>query len=111
MDPNTMSELWLDQFTGILDQIAPFKQRKVKNSYAPYIDKDLRQSMLLRDFYKKQHAKFKDPSDWSAHKKLRNETNSKIKFKRKSSFSQKLEESRGNIKDIWKILNTAMGRK
>ena len=44
MDPNTMSELWLDQFTDILDQIAPFKQRKVKNCYAPYIDKD---------FYKK----------------------------------------------------------
>ena len=60
IDPNTMSELWLDQFTDILDQIAPFKQRKVKNCYAPYIDKDLRQTMLLRDFYKKKHAKFKD---------------------------------------------------
>ena len=111
MDPNTISELWLGQFTDILDQIAPFKQRKVKNSYAPYIDKDLRQTMLLRDFYKKKYAKFKDPSDWSAYKKLRNEANSKIKFKRKSYVSQKLEESRGNIKDTWKILNTAMGRK
>ena len=59
MDPNTMSELWLDQFTHILDQISPFKQRKVKNSYAPYIDKDLRQTMLLPDFYKKNtpHSK------------------------------------------------------
>ena len=57
--------------------------------------------MLLRDFYKKKkHAKFKDPSDWSAYKKLRNEPNSKIKFKRKSYFSQKLEESRGNINPI-----------
>ena len=35
MDPNTMSELWFDKFTNILDQIAPFKQRKVKNCYAP----------------------------------------------------------------------------
>ena len=111
MDPNTMSELWLDQLTDILDQSAPFKPRKVKNSYAPYIDKDLRQTMLLRDFYKKKHAKFKDSSDWSAYKKLRNEANSKKKFKRKSHFSQKLEESRGNIKDTWKILNIAMGRK
>ena len=111
MDPNTMSELWLDQFTDIPDQTAPFKQRKVKNSYAPYIDKDLRQTMLLRDFYKKKHTKFKDPSDWSAYKKLRNEANSKIKSKRKSYFSQKLEESKGNIKDTWKILNTAIGQK
>ena len=111
MDPNTMPELWLDQFTDILDQIVPFEQRKVKTSYAPYIDKDLRQTMLFRDFYKKKHAKFKDPSDWSAYKKLRNEANFKIKFKRKSYFSQKLEESRGNIKDTWKMLHIAMGRK
>ena len=83
----------------------------MQNSYAPHIDKDPRQTMLLRDFYKKKHAKFKDPSDWSAYKKLRNEANSKIKFKRKSYFSQKLEELRGNIKDTWKILNTVMGRK
>ena len=67
--------------------------------------------MLPRDFYKKKHAKFKDPSDWLAYKKLGNEANFKIKFKRKSYFSQKLKESRGSIKDTWKILNTAMGRK
>ena len=101
MDPNAISELWLDQFTDIQDQIAPIKQRKLKNNYAPYIDKDLRQTMLPWDFYrKKKHARFKDPSDWSAYKKLRNEANSKIKFKRKSYFSQKLEESRGNIKHL-----------
>ena len=73
MDPNTISELWLDQFTDILNQIAPFKQskkRKVKKPMPPYIDKVLRQTMLLWDFYKKKHAKFEDPNDWSAYKKL-----------------------------------------
>ena len=105
-----MFELWFDQFTEILDQIAPFKQRKVKNSYASSIDKDLRQTMLFWDFYKKKHAKFKDPSDWLAYKILKNESDSKIKLMRKSYFSQKLEESRDNIKGTWKILNTAMGR-
>ena len=66
--------------------------------------------MLPQDFYKKKHAKFKNPSDWLAYKKLRNEANYKIKLKRKSYFSQKLEESRGNVKDTQKILNTAMHR-
>ena len=54
-DPNTMSEKWLDQFTEILDQIAPFKQWKVKNSYAPFIDKELKHKMLQRDLYKVTH--------------------------------------------------------
>ena len=48
-DPSIMSERWLDQFTEILDQIAPTVSRKVKNSYAPLIDKELRHKMLLRD--------------------------------------------------------------
>ena len=39
-DPHDISAKWLDQFTKILDQIAPFKLRKVKNTYAPFIDKD-----------------------------------------------------------------------
>ena len=97
-----MSELWLDQFTDTLDQIAPFKQRKVKNCYASYIDKDLRQTMLLRDFYKKKHAKFKDPSDWSAYKKLRNEANSKIKFKRKSFSAKNLRNPEVTSKTLGK---------
>ena len=53
-DPSIMSERWLDQFTEILDQIAPTMSRKVKNSYAPFIDKELRHKMLLRDLHKKK---------------------------------------------------------
>ena len=53
-DPHDMSEKWLDQFTEILDQIALFKLRKVKNTYSPFIDKDLRQKMPLSDLYKKK---------------------------------------------------------
>ena len=110
-DPNTMSEKWLDQFTELLDPIASFKQRKVKNSYAPFIDKELKHKMLQRDLYKKRHTKHIDPDDWLRYKQFRNEVNFEMKTKRKSYFSQKLEENRGNIKETWKVLNTAMGRK
>ena len=50
---------------------------------------------------------------WLRYKQIRNEVNfeNKMKAKRKSYFSQKLEENRGNIKETWKVLNTAMGRK
>ena len=67
-DPNTMSEKWLDQFTEILDQIAPFKQRKVKNSYVSFIDKELKHKRLQRDPYKKRHTKHRDPDDCLRYK-------------------------------------------
>ena len=102
-DPDLMTEKWLDQFTEILDQIAPFRQRKVKNSYAPFIDKEVRQKMLLRDLHKKKHTKYKDPKDWLKYKQLRNEVNFEINVKKKSYFSQKLQESKGDIKETWEV--------
>ena len=77
-----MSEKWLDQFTEILDQIALFKQQKVKNSYAPFIDKELKHKMLQRDLYKKRHTKHRDPDDWLRYKQLRNEVNFEMKAKK-----------------------------
>ena len=110
-DPHDISEKWLDQFTEILDQIAPFKLRKVKNTYTPFIDKDLRQEMLLHDLYKKKHTKNHDPDDWLKYKQIRNDINAEIKIKRSKYFSQKLEDCRSDIKETWRVLNAAMGHK
>ena len=54
-DPNIMSEKWLDHFTEILCQIALPMSRKVKNSYAPFIDMKLRHKMLPHDLHEKIH--------------------------------------------------------
>ena len=85
--------------------------RKVKNRYAPVIDKELRHKMLLRGPHKKRHTKRRDPSDWVNYKQLRNEVTLELKIRRKSYCSRKLEESQGSIKETWKALNTAMGRR
>ena len=45
-----MSLQWEREFIRVLDNHAPIRQRKVRNSYAPYIDRDLKHKMLLRDF-------------------------------------------------------------
>ena len=46
-DVNKMSLEWERQFIPILDWHAPYRQRKVRNTYAPYIDKDFRHKMFL----------------------------------------------------------------
>ena len=44
---NKMSTKFEDQFITILDKHAPLRERKVKNSYAPYIDHELRHKMFF----------------------------------------------------------------
>ena len=67
---------------NILDK-HPFKQRNVRNNYAPYIDHEFRQKMFLRDLYKKKHSKYRDANYWITYKNLKNEVNVMIKSKKK----------------------------
>ena len=52
-DVHQLSSTWEKQFLEVLDRHAPLKARKVCNSYAPYIDNQLKRKMFLRDSYKK----------------------------------------------------------
>ena len=40
---------WERKFVDHLNKHAPFKHRNVRNTYAPYIDNELRQKMFRRD--------------------------------------------------------------
>ena len=99
------------RFLSVLDKHAPFCQRKVRNYHAPYIDKDLRHKMFLRDLHKNRFNASRNTDDWQKFKKLRNEVNSLKSLKKHSHYSQKLEESRGDIKGTWEVLNSALGKK
>ena len=106
-----MSTKFEDQFIAILDKHAPLRERKVKNSYAPYIDHELRHKMFIRDLHKKRFNKSRNPDDWARFKKLRNEINSMRMKKKTEYFSKKLQENKGDVKGTWKVLNMALGKK
>ena len=90
---------------------ATAEQRKVKNSYVAYIDKDLRHKMFLRDLFKKRFNRSKNTVDWQRFTKLRNEVNSFKHVKKHAFYTQKLDETRGDINGTWKVLNNAMGKR
>ena len=99
------------KFLSILDRHAPYRQRKVKNSYAAYIDKDLRHKMFLRDLFKKQFNKSRNSDDWQKFTKLGNEVNSLKHVKKRAFYTQKIDKTRGDIKGTWKVLTNAMAKK
>ena len=58
-----------------------------------------------------KNTKNHEPDDWLKYKQIKNEINVEMKTKKNSYFSQKLEDCRGDIKETWRVLNAAMGRK
>ena len=99
------------EFIRVLDKHAPIRQRKVRNSYAPYIDKELKHKMFMRDFYKKRFSKTKNTDDWKFYQDFRNTANVEKRKKKKAFYSHKLDESKNDIKSTWKLLNMAIGTK
>ena len=87
-DVNIMSLQREREFIRVLDNHAPIRQRKVRNSYAHYIDMDFKHKMLLRDFYKKRFNKTKNPEDWKLFQNFRNTTNVEKRKKKKIFYSQ-----------------------
>ena len=81
-------EQFESQFTLLLDQHAPVKQRKVRNKYAPYISSELRQQMFRRDTIKKRFRRTKDLKDWEKFVQLRNKVNTDKTKAKKSYYNQ-----------------------
>ena len=106
-----MSSEFQNCFVTILDKHAPLRQHKVRNTYAPYIDHELRHKMFLRDFYKKQFNKTKNPDTWKQFQQLRNKINIELQKKNTQFFTRKLNEHKGNVRSSWKVLNMALGSK
>ena len=67
--------------------------------------------MFLRDYYKKKHRFTKSENDWQQYKKLRNAVNIENAKTKTDYFTQKLGEANSDIKQTWKILNSALGKR
>ena len=110
-DVDLMSLEWERLFLKILNRHAPIRQCKVRNNYAPHINSELRRKIFLRDYCKKKHRYTKSENDWQQYKKLRNAVNIENAKTKTDYFTQKLGKANNDIKETWKILNSALGKR
>ena len=83
-----MSLEWEKQFISVVDWHSPYRQRKVRNTYAPYMDKNVRHKMFFRDLNKKRFNKSKNKEDWKQFQQLRNAVNREKPKKKHEYFSE-----------------------
>ena len=70
-DVHQLSSAWEKQFLEVLDRHALLKARKIRNSYAPYIDNQLKRKIFLRDSYKTRYTDNKNIDYWNAYRNLK----------------------------------------
>ena len=76
-DESTIAaQLWTMVLVGLLDKHAPFRQRKGKNIYQPWIIVELTGKRRTRDILKQKAVKMKSEILMQAYKEMRNQVNS-----------------------------------
>ena len=103
-DVDSALQLLTDNFTNILDQMAPIHTIQIRENYAPWLSYETKRIMAERDIAQKKAAETKYEEDWKLFRRLRNKVNSLLKNEKqnwqRSKFKQCEEEN--DSRQIWK---------
>ncbi|CAB4011631.1 Hypothetical predicted protein, partial [Paramuricea clavata] len=95
----------------VIEKHAPVRSFRVRNKPSPWLNSELKYLMINRDKLKKKAISSNNSESLSAYKQQRNFVNNKIKKAKKAYFQDELNRNVNNVKETWKILNNALGKK
>ena len=105
-----MWDVWKDKFMNCLDKHAPQRKKRIGNRRSPWINNELLRKMYKRDFLKKKAEKSGDQTIWEEFKCQRNLVNNSVKAAKREYFSRNIENSKGDLRKTWKLINKLSSR-
>ena len=97
-------DLFKDFFHSVLDAVAPIKEIRLKQRTEPWMTSDILQSIQERDNWLNKFRKTRDPDDYKAYCKLRNDIQRKTRNSKSEYLANKIDENRNNPKKLWQQL-------
>ena len=92
-------------FLAILNKHSPTVTLKIRGKTAPYVTSEIRKMIRQMDFLKAKANKTGSTYLWQAYQaEMRNKVGCRLQKIKKEYFTNKIEDSRGNLKNTWKIL-------
>ena len=91
---------------GVIDLVAPIKSRRIKQNSQEWFDGEFAEKISVRDKLFKKFKKSKLHIDKEIYKIARCEVQKLISYKKKSFFENKLNDSVGKPKELWKALKS-----
>jgi len=107
---SAMYNIYEKTITHILNIHAPSKTFKVRAQKKPWMSLKYENLTRKANHLKAKYRKRKDPALWKEFKQYRNKaTHLKLRLK-SEAIKNKCAESQNKSKDMWKIINTEVGR-
>ena len=97
-------DLFKDFFHSVLDAVGPIKEIRLKQRTEPWMTSDILQSIQERDNWLNKFRKTRDPDDYKAYCKLRNDIQRKTRNSKSEYLANKIDENRNNPKKLWQQL-------
>ena len=97
--------MWKNLFLSALDKHAPIISMRLRDNKAPYITSELKSLIRQRDYLKAKANKTGSKYFYQAFLNIRNQAKRLLHKLRKSYYSQKIEECKGDMKATWKVRN------
>jgi len=110
-DPNEKLYIWQIMFLEVLDKHAPLRKKRVRNCEAPWLTPQLKQEMFCRNHLKKQAINSGLSTSWQAYRIAKNKVNYKLDKAKRDFYVSNLDQSKGNPKRTWKLINNLLNRK
>ena len=89
---------------GVIDLVAPTKSRRIKQNSQEWFDGEVAEKISVRDKLFKKFKKLKLHIDKEIYKIAQYEVQKLISYKKKKFFENRLNDSIGKPKELWKAL-------
>ena len=97
---------FIQKVMGVVDLVAPIKSRGIKQNSQEWFDGEVAEKKSVRDKWFKKFKKSKFHIDKEIYKIARYEVQKLISYKKKKFFENRLNDSIGKPKELWKALKS-----
>ena len=103
-DVNLAYTDFVEKLSRVIDSVAPIKQSKIRNNSQEWFDREIAESIAIREKHHKTFQKTKLQTDHDIYKASKNDVMKLIKRKKRTYFQNKLTDNVGKPKELWKTL-------
>ena len=107
VDVDKAWSVFCENFTNILDQVAPVKEVRIKNHTEPWMSNEILNDIRERDSWLKKFKNNKHVLEYySNYCRLRNKVQKHVRKAKQDYMVNKISENKNNPKKLWQNLKT-----